>query len=106
MCFAALDLLMGYHQVEVAEADRYKTAFNTHRGLYIYNLMPFGLCNAPATFQRLIKRIFGHRIGKDVLVYLDDILVYAPEPNALLQTLDEVLRLIRRYGLKCKPSKC
>jgi len=48
--FASLDLLMGYHQVEVREQDRPKTAFITHKGLFVYNVMPFGLCNAPATF--------------------------------------------------------
>ena len=47
--FASLDLLMGYHQVEVEPNDRFKTAFVTQRGMYIYNVMPFGLCNAPAT---------------------------------------------------------
>ena len=53
-CFVALDLLMGYHQIPVREEDRPKTAFITHKGLYVFNVMPFGLCNAPATFQRLM----------------------------------------------------
>lgn len=51
-CFASLDLLMGYHQVLVKPADRFNTAFITHKGLFMYNVMPFSLCNAPATFQR------------------------------------------------------
>jgi transposase InsO family protein len=104
--FASLDLLMGYHQVEVEPKDRFKTAFLTHRGLYIYNVMPFGLCNAPATFQRLMERIFGTLIGRGILVYLDDVLIYAETPEQLLEILDKVLKLLARAGLKCKGSKC
>ena len=59
--FACLDLLSGYHQVEVAPEDRYKTAFTTHIGMYQFRVMPFGLCNAPATFQRLMDRIFSDK---------------------------------------------
>ena len=55
--FASLDLLMGYHQIEVDQRDRVKTVFLTHRGVYIYNVMPFGLCNAPVTFQRPMERV-------------------------------------------------
>ena len=61
--FAALDLIMGYHQVEVDAKDRFKTAFLTHKGLYTYNVMPFGLCNAPATFQRLMEKVLGSLVG-------------------------------------------
>ena len=57
--FVSLDLLLGFHQVEVDPRDRDKTAFLTHRGVYVYNVMPFGLCNVPATFQRLIKKVLG-----------------------------------------------
>ena len=104
--FASLDLLMGYHQVEVDPKDRVKTAFLTHRGLYVYNVMPFGLCNAPATFQRLMEKVLGHHIGVGVLVYLDDVLIYAETPEQLIEKLDEVLRLLARAGLKCKAKKC
>ena len=65
---------MGYHQVEVDPKDRFKTAFLTHRGLYIYNVMLFALCNAPETFQRLMEKILGTLINCGVLVYLDDVL--------------------------------
>jgi len=104
--FASLDLLMGYHQVEVREQDRLKTAFITHKGLFVYNVMPFGLCNAPATFQRLMEKILGSRIGRDVLVYLDDVLIYGATPEAVLRSLREVLMALIRAGLKCKSSKC
>ena len=104
--FAFLDLLMGYHQVEVDPKDRAKTAFITHRGVYIYNVMPFGLCNAPATFQRLMEKVLGKLIGHGVLVYLDDVLIYAETPEQLLEILSNVLKLLANAGLKCKGSKC
>ena len=84
---ASLDLLMGYHQVEVEPADRVKTGFLTHRGKFIYNVMQFGLCNAPATFQQLMERILGTLIGTKVLVYLDDVLIYAETPKELIESL-------------------
>ena len=71
---------MGYHQVEVDPKDRFKTAFLTHRGLYINNVMPFGLCNATATFQPLMEKILGTLINCGVLVYLDNVLIYAETP--------------------------
>ena len=74
---ASIDLLIGYHQVEVDSRDRFKTAFVTHKGLYIYNVMPFGLCNAPAICQRLVEKILETLIGCYVLVYLDDVLIFA-----------------------------
>ena len=82
--FASLDLLMGYHQVEVNEQDRVTTAFLTHRGLYVYNVMPFGLCNAPATFQRLMEKVLGQLEGSGVLIYLDDVLLYTADPEELI----------------------
>ena len=105
-CFASLDLLMGYHQVEVDAEDRYKTAFITPQGLFVFNVMPFGLCNAPATFQRLMERVLHDRIGRDVLVYLDDVLIFGPDPQAVLTSLRLVLDRLAKSGLKCKASKC
>ena len=104
--FASLDLLMGYHQVEVDTKDRFKTAFVTHKGLYIYNVMPFGLYNAPATFQRLMEKTLGTLIKCGVLVYLDDVLIYAETSEELLDKLSQVLKLLAKAGLKCKASKC
>ena len=97
---------MEYHQDEVEPKDRFKTVFVTHRGLNIYNVMRFGLCNAPATFQRLMKKIIGTLIGCGVLVYLDDVLIYAKTSEELLDNLSKVLKYLAKAGLKCKASKC
>ena len=73
--FSTLDLLSGYWQVEVADADKEKTAFTTQEGLFEFNVMPFGLCNAPATFQRLMDLVLAGVQWSRCLVYLDDIIV-------------------------------
>ena len=104
--FASLDLIMGYHQVEVEPQDRAKTAFTTHRKLFVFNVIPFGLTNAPATFQRLMFNIFQSHVGIDILVYLDDILIFSESLEGLFRTLDYALQALSDAGLKCKPKKC
>ena len=88
------------------EKDRPKTAFITPFGLFEYLRMPFGLTNAPASFQRLMQRCFNDYIFQILLVYLDDIIVYANSFEEHLQRLDKVLTRLREHGLKLKPSKC
>ena len=105
-CFVSLDLLMGYHQIEMEPEDQEKTAFVCHQGLFVYRVMPFGLCNAPATFQRLMNTILRDNIGRDCVVYLDDVLIFAETAEDLLESMQSILAKIERAGLKCKTRKC
>ena len=104
--FSTIDLQSAYMQLEVAEEDRHKTAFITKYGLFEYLVMPFGLCNAPSTFQRCVELIFRGIQWKYLLVYLDDIIVIASNFDEHLDRLEEVFKRLLEAGLKMKPSKC
>ncbi|KRX61767.1 Retrovirus-related Pol polyprotein from transposon 17.6 [Trichinella sp. T9] len=104
--FSTLDLASGYWQVEVEPQDREKTAFTTPLGLYQFKVMPFGLCNAPATFQRLMETVLRGLVGSDCLVYLDDVIVFGKTAEEHTARLREVFRRLREVGLKIKPEKC
>ncbi len=104
--FSTLDLASGYNQVPVSESDRPKTAFCTPFGLFEWNRMPFGLCNAPSTFQRLMERLFGDQRHQSVLLYLDDIIVFSSSVQQHLQRLRMVLGRLGAEGLKVKLGKC
>ena len=97
--FSSLDLASGYHQIRVDEADREKTAFITPMGLYEYVRMPFGLCGAPATFQRLMQRCMGDLIYQMLFVYLDDICIYSKTFEQHLAHLDLVFTRLRQHNL-------
>ena len=88
--FTTLDCFTGYYQVLVHEEDRLKTAFTTPFGLFEYVRMPFGLCNAPATFQRLMDQILEVLVRKICLVYLDDIIVYSKSKDEHLKHIQTV----------------
>ena len=104
--FTTLDLASGYWQVEMDAADREKTAFATHHGLFEFQVMPFGLCNAPGTFQRLMEFVLAALQWETCLVYLDDAIVYGQNFEEHLEQLKEVFQRFRQAGLKLKPSKC
>lgn len=107
--FSKLDLHSGYNQVRIKAEDVPKTAFNTRYGHYEYLVGSFGLCNMPATFQRLMHDVFGGPGGPlddFVMVYLDDILVYSATEEEHKEHLRQVLELLRKHKLYVKRSKC
>ncbi|KMQ85186.1 enzymatic polyprotein endonuclease reverse, partial [Lasius niger] len=104
--FTTLDLASGYHQIPMAEHDKKKTAFSTPYGHYEFNRMPFGLRNAPATFQRLMNSVLIGMQGLRCLVYLDDIVIYGSSLEDHNKRLTEVLRRLRENNLKLQPEKC
>ena len=104
--FTTLDLASGYWQVELEDSSKAKSAFVTPFGLFQWNVMPFGLCNAPGTFQRLMFSVLQGLIPLLCLVYLDDIIVFSATFQDHLSNLRQVLTRLRKAGLKIKPSKC
>ncbi|RVX07953.1 Retrovirus-related Pol polyprotein from transposon 17.6 [Vitis vinifera] len=101
-----LDAFSGYHQIPMSPDDEEKTAFITPHGLYCYKVMPFGLKNAGATYQRLMTKIFKPLIGRSVEVYIDDIVVKSKTREQHILHLQEVFYLLRKYDMKLNPSKC
>ncbi|PIK41495.1 Retrovirus-related Pol polyprotein from transposon [Apostichopus japonicus] len=104
--FSTLDLASGYWQVGMAAEDRQKTAFITGNGLYQFRVMPFGLCNAPATFERLMDRVLSGLHWEACLVYLDDVIVYGATFSEAMDRLKTVFNRFRDAGLKLSPGKC
>ena len=101
-----LDTFSGFHQIPMHPLDVEKTTFITPRGLYYYNVIPFGLKNVGATYQRLVTKIFRLLIGKTMEVYIDDMLVKSKERPDHMKHLQETFELLRRYDMKINPLKC
>jgi hypothetical protein len=104
--FSTLDLTSGFWQVRMNAQDQEKTAFSTKFGTYEFTVMPFGLMNAPATFQRLMDSVFYDVTWKFVLVYMDDIIIYSKTLEEHRNHLEQVLQLLIKAGLKLNPDKC
>ncbi|UYV62725.1 K02A2.6-like, partial [Cordylochernes scorpioides] len=104
--YSSMDLRTGYWQIEVDEHDREKTAFITPDGLYEFRVMPFGLCNAPATFERMMDTVLKGLKWNICLCYLDDIVVYGPSFEEHLKRLEVVLECLQQSGLNVNHEKC
>ena len=90
----------------MAEEDQEKTAFITSQGLYCYKVMPFRLKNAGATYQRLVNKMFNKQVGRNMEVYVDDMLVKSKEELTHLDDLREMFATLKQYQMKLNPSKC
>ncbi|KAE8208772.1 hypothetical protein CF327_g7019 [Tilletia walkeri] len=104
--FSSLDAIRGYHQHPIAAADRWKTAFVCHRGLFQYRTVPFGLKNAPAVFQRLMDRVLGDLRWRTAVIYIDDVVAATATLAEHLETLGTILSRAKSIGLKFSPAKC
>jgi len=104
--FTRLDLRRAYNLVRIAEGNKWKTAFHTHYGLYEFNVMHYGLTNAPASFQRFMNDVFKDLLDICVVVYLDNILIYSDTHDEHLKQVQEVMRCLCSNHLYVKIKKC
>ena len=105
--FTKLDVRWGYNNVRIRDGDQWKAAFKTNRGLFEPTVMFFGLCNSPATFQAMMDDIFGDMINECIIiVYMDDIFLFAPDETTLTKNTKRVLARLRENDLFLKPTKC
>ncbi|KAK2425775.1 hypothetical protein QL285_024519 [Trifolium repens] len=101
-----MDAYSGYNQIKMNAADAPHTAFMTNTCNYFYRVMPFGLKNAGATYQRLMDRVFSQQIGRNLEVYIDDMVVKTPETGSHSEDLEEILTSVRKYNMRLNPAKC
>ena len=105
--FTQLDLTNAYHRMRIREGDEWKTAFRTRYGHFEYQVMPFGLSNAPATFQGYVNKILAKKLDIFVIVYLDDILIYTKDPGQPhVEDVCWILDQLRKYSLFSNLKKC
>ncbi|XP_052624863.1 uncharacterized protein LOC128132371 [Lactuca sativa] len=103
-CF--LDAYKGYHQILTSKEDEEKTAFYTDHGMFCYTKMPFGLKNAGETYQRLVDSIFAKKIGRNIEVYVDDMVIKSPNEEKMLQDIEETFKTLEVAKMKLNPAKC
>ncbi|GJS62270.1 reverse transcriptase domain-containing protein [Tanacetum coccineum] len=103
-CF--LDAYKGYHQIQMAESDEEKTAFHTSQRVYCYTKMHFGLKNVGATYRRLVDKAFDSQVGRNIEVYVDDLVIKSHTEAEMLRDIDETFRTLRKINMKLNPKKC
>nr|POF24391.1 retrovirus-related pol polyprotein from transposon opus [Quercus suber] len=101
-----MDAFSGYNQIKMEEDDQEKTSFVTSQGLFCYKVMPFGLKNARAAYQRLMNKMFTHQIGRNIQVYVDDMLVKSLREDDHLDDLRMTFNTFQSYNMKLNPNKC
>ena len=101
-----MDVFSGNNQISMDPDDQEKTSFVTAQGTYCYRVMPFGLKNAAATYQRLVNRMFQKQIGATMEVYIDDMLVKSTTADLHIAHLSEAFQFLRSYNMKLNPAKC
>ena len=101
-----MDAFSGYNQISMDPDDQEKTSFVTAQGTYCYRVMPFGLKNVGATYQRLVNRMFQKQIGATMEVYIDDMLVKSITAGLHINHLFEAFQILRNYNMKLNPAKC
>ncbi|GKE70532.1 reverse transcriptase domain-containing protein [Tanacetum coccineum] len=103
-CF--LDAYKGYHQIKMAKEDEEKTAFITSQGIFCYSKMPFGLKNAGSTYQRLVDKAFQRQIGRNLEVYVDDLVIKSHTEEEIIRDMTETFKTLRQINMKLNPKKC
>ncbi|KAK0598204.1 hypothetical protein LWI29_032513 [Acer saccharum] len=101
-----MDAFSGYNQIMMYPADQNKTSFITKQGLYCYKVMPFGLKNAGATYQRLVNKLFKQQIGRSMEVYIDDMITKSQMANQHPEDLRQTFQVIRENHMRLNPTKC
>jgi len=104
--FTKLDIKDAYHNIRIREGDEWKTTFTTKLGTFEYQVMPFGLCNVPAPFQRWINQTLHQFVDIYCIVYLDDVLIYSKTKSEHIRDVRAILKAIEKSGMKIKPGKC
>ncbi|GJZ82320.1 reverse transcriptase domain-containing protein [Tanacetum coccineum] len=103
-CF--LDAYKGYHQIKMAKEDEEKTAFITSQGIFCYSKMPFGLKNVGSTYQRLVDKAFQRQIGRNLEVYVDDLVIKSRTEEEIIRDITETFKTLRQINMKLNPKKC
>lgn len=101
-----MDASQRYHQIPLDPADQSNVAFVTSTGAYCYQVMPLGLKNAGATYQRLVDKMFHPQLGRNIEFYVDDMLVKSEKDKSHIKGFEETFETLRKYGIKLNPKKC